>query len=767
MKWQRVLRWILVLVAVSTIALVAFSARKRQKNTGGTAVLRMDPKAVIESARGKLFQLSGMKVPGFIDYQKQFVYEDGSMKLLGLKLTTHRSGREFYLNANEGQIGKEQSHVEARGNVVLTASDGLRMSTDEATYSNGEQIVRAPHRVEFSKGAMSGSGVGMTYDQKRDVLWLLDQVDITVAPDKKTNDPGAKITCGSVGFARREKYMRFERDVSIHRGGRTISADSVLAHLTDDEKKVKAWELRGNSHITMSDAADGGLQAMGSKDMNLTNGPDGETIERALLAGGSAIQMAGAGGKPGRRIAGNTIDVQLAADSTVTSLSARQQVQLTVPADKDTPARVIESDFMDGTGEPGKGLTGASFRHGVKFSELRQPNPRIAHSRSLNVKLTEGGGMDDAEFTGGTKFEDGVTTASGLEAKYQVSKGRLLLTGKVGTQSPQVQDDRISVVSTKIDMAFEGPKLIATGEVQSVMKPSKKAQDAKAPEKGKKSDPAGKAPAVGTNPSKAVVGPAATPAAVGPAAKPAVVGPNFSSAKKQDAPAKGDDSKHEPKTPGLLKDDQPANVTAANLDYDGEHDKAIYTGSARLWQGDTAIAGDTITIDQTTGDLYASSTNGLMRTTMMLEQLDSKTQQTKKVLTIASAKDMHYEDELRRATYTTNSHVNGPQGDLRGVKIEMYFVEGGGSLERVEAYDDVIIKTDERTTTGNRMTYFAADERYLMKGTPVKAIENCRETACKTLTFWRSTDRILCDGNEQIRTLATSGGTCGTASPPK
>jgi lipopolysaccharide transport protein LptA len=254
------------------------------------------------------------------------------------------------------------------------------------------------------------------------------------------------------------------------------------------------------------------------------------------------------------------------------------------------------------------------------------------------------------------------------------------------------------------------------------------------------------------------------------------VRPNFSSAKKGEQaqqakgaePSKqGDAAKHEPKTPGLLKDDQPANVTAANLDYDGEHDKAIYTGSARLWQGDTAIAGDTITIDQTTGDLYASSTSGLMRTTMMLEQLDSKTQQTKKVLTIASAKDMHYEDELRRATYTTNSHVNGPQGDLRGVKIEMYFVEGGGSLERVEAYDDVIIKTDERTTTGNRMTYFAADERYLMKGTPVKAVENCRETACKTLTFWRSTDRILCDGNEQIRTLATSGGTCGTASPPK
>ena len=683
MKWQRVVRWMLVLVAVATIVGVAMSARKRQKH-GDMTVPRMDPKAIAESAGGRLLQLTGMKVPGFIDFQKNLTYEDGSMKLFGLKLTTHRSGREFYLNANEGQIGKDQAHIEARGNVVLTASDGLRMTTDEATYSNGEQMVRAPHKVEFSKGAMSGSGVGMTYDQKRDVLWLLDQVDITVAPDKETDDPGAKITCGSVGFARREKYMRFERDVSIRRGGRTIAADAVLAYLTDDEKAVKAWELRGNSHITMTDAAEGGLQAMGSKDMNLTNAPDGETIEHAILAGGSAIQMAGAGGKPGRRITGDTIDVRLGEDSTVTSLAAREHVQLTVPADKDTPARVIQARFMDATGEPGKGLTGAAFRHEVEFRELRQPSIRLAHARTLSVALTPGGGMDDAAFGGGTHFEDGTTTASGLDAKYQVNKGRLQLTGKIGTQSPQVQDDRISVVATKIDMAFEGPKLIATGDVQSVMKPSKKARDARITGKGKKADPA-----VETVPRVSARG---------------TVPKAADEAKPVEKTGKADEGKHEPKTPGLLKDDQPANVTSTNLDYDGEHDKAIYTGSARLWQGDTAVAGDTITIDQTTGDLYANSTNGLIRTTMMLEQLDSKTQQSRKVLTVATGKDMHYEDALRRTTYTTSAHVNGPQGDLRGVKIELYFVEGGGSLERAEAYDDVIIKTDERTTTGNRMT---------------------------------------------------------------
>jgi lipopolysaccharide export system protein LptA len=223
------------------------------------------------------------------------------------------------------------------------------------------------------------------------------------------------------------------------------------------------------------------------------------------------------------------------------------------------------------------------------------------------------------------------------------------------------------------------------------------------------------------------------------------------------------DARGEPKVPGMLKDDQPAYVTAPALDYDGENGKAVYTGGARLWQGDTAISGDKITIDESTGDLY-SNTN--VRTSFIMEQVDSKTQQKKRVPTIASSRDMHYEDALRRATYTTNAHVNGPQGDLRGVKIEMYMIEGASELERVEAYDDVNIKTDVRTATGARMTYLAKTEEYHMKGEPVNVVEECRTTTCKSLTFWRSTDRILCDGSDEKRTLAKSNeGPCGGASP--
>jgi len=164
-------------------------------------------------------------------------------------------------------------------------------------------------------------------------------------------------------------------------------------------------------------------------------------------------------------------------------------------------------------------------------------------------------------------------------------------------------------------------------------------------------------------------------------------------------------------------------------------------------------------IDENTGDLKAS---GGVRSAFVLEQDDQETNQRKKVPSIATGETMHYEDALNRATYTTNAHVNGPQGDCHGDKIELYLVEGQSSLDRAEAYTNVKLTADKRIATGARMTYFAADEKYLMSGAPVTIleIEECRVTTGKTLTFWRSTDRILVDGNEEIRTLTKKGGTC-------
>jgi lipopolysaccharide export system protein LptA len=303
--------------------------------------------------------------------------------------------------------------------------------------------------------------------------------------------------------------------------------------------------------------------------------------------------------------------------------------------------------------------------------------------------------IDDARFADNVRFEEGALTGSGQTARYQVKLGVIHLASLAGSPRPRVIDDQITVEADTIDLTLENRKMKAVTDVRSVLKNSE------------------------DRPSR-----------------------------KKGAPSR---------LPGMLTPGQPVNVTSAALDYTEAAGHAVYTGGARLWQSDTTILGETITIDDAKGDLTAV---GNVRSTWSVEEVNQDTNEVEKIPTIATAAEMLYEDALRRATYTTNAHVNGSQGDLTARKVELYLKEASKEMERVEAYEDVTVRLEVRTSTGSRMTYFSADERYLMLGAPVRIVEECRLTTGKTLTFFRSTDRILVDGNEEIRTQTKSGGGC-------
>ena len=713
-RWQKRARLVLAAVAVAVVVIVALTLRERHPPQMNRAAARVDPKAVAESAGGRMVRASGTRVPGVVDYERMMAYEDGTAKLLGPKISTDRVGRQSVVTAREAAVGKDQAHVRLIGDVKLTSSDGLTAGAGDATYDRAAGVVRAPGRVTFGKGALTGTSVGMTYDDGRDVLSLLDQVRVKVVASATTGT-GADIEARKGVYSRPDKRMDFEGSVRMVRTGRTVSADTARAFLSDDESRLERLELRTNSQITTPDAAEGALQSMAARDMDLTYGADGETLQHALLTGSGSIVMAGTAGESGRRIAGERIDITFGPGGDLSALSARDRVELTLPAQKDTPERVIRAAAMLGSGPPGGGLTSARFSDGVEFQESPPGRvPRLARARALELSMAPTTGVvEDARFSGHTRFEEGNLHASAANGRYVVGKGMLELTGSEGPRDPRVQTERITVDAKRIDLTFDGPLLVAKGEVRSVMMPARD-----------------------TQPDAAKTAAQASP----------------STAEAQDRTV-----------PGMLKDDQPVYVTGATLDYDGKRSFATYTGGSRLWQGtDTVIQGETIVLDEHSGDLKAS---GSVRSTFVLEQTDQKTQQPTKVPSIATSKDLHYEDALRRATYTTDAHVTGPQGDCHADRIELYFIEGGGSLERAEAYRSVKLVTEARTSTGDRMTYFAADERYVMVGAPVRVVEECRETTAKTLTFWRSTDRILADGNEEIRTLTKKGGTCAEPRP--
>ena len=108
-------------------------------------------------------------------------------------------------------------------------------------------------------------------------------------------------------------------------------------------------------------------------------------------------------------------------------------------------------------------------------------------------------------------------------------------------------------------------------------------------------------------------------------------------------------------------------------------------------------------------------------TSAMLQQDDTKGGK-EKVSSVGTSKELTYVDAERKATYTGDAHITGPQGDLVSPRVEMFLKPSGDELERAEAYDGVTLTGDGRKTTGQRLTFFGADQRYVVTGTPVTIV---------------------------------------------
>ena len=155
---------------------------------------------------------------------------------------------------------------------------------------------------------------------------------------------------------------------------------------------------------------------------------------------------------------------------------------------------------------------------------------------------------------------------------------------------------------------------------------------------------------------------------------------------------------------------------------------------------------------------------------MELEEQDAATGKPQRNVTTGTAEELEYQDKARTAILRNTARlVSTRDGDLRGTRIEMFLLEGGRELERLEAYDAVTLQTSTRHATGARLTYFTKDGRYVMGGTPVVVLEQfpseCRETTGRRLTFYRASDVISVDGNQSTRTQGRTAGTCPALKP--
>jgi lipopolysaccharide transport protein LptA len=708
MRWQRVAQAAIAVFVIGFIAVLVITLRReRAQPPPQEAPERLDPKSTIETPQGatqSVVDPSGRE-EFKVESSTHVVLPDGRQRMSGgVKVTINRGDSPIVVTAREADLippdeGSKEPMKEAvfRGDATITGSDGLEIKGNEITYTQADGLITMPGPVTFRKGRTSGSGVNATYDQNREVFWIRNQARVNVAPGP---DGGAlEATADAIGMARLEHYMRLEGSARIDGQGRTATADSIVVRLTDDDQRVRALELRGNSRITGSDGA---LQSMAARDIDMAYAEDGRTLQTARLVENASVHLPGAGG--GKRISGSTIDIGLGPDgTTVTSLVAAAPVQVDLPGEGDAPAKRICSSSLNATGEPGEGLRGATFGGGVEYRERRGspitspcatgPAPargqapatdRTARSETLIVETQPGlGAIQRADFRGNVRFTDPPDfVAQAQQGIYDIARDRLDLSpspGLPGPPSPTVTDGNVTVAARTIQFSLGSGAMIAETTVRSTIDPRNRSKESTA------------------------------------------------------------------KVPSMLADDEPVNVTSNRLEYKGEGSPAVYTGAVTLWQGaDTTIKADSIAIDEKTGNLIA---RGKAATSFLFEEADRKTGQKRRQSTTGTADTFAYDDNKRIATYTGNARMSGPQGDVTGEEIVLYLKPDVNELERAEATGAngaVTVRESNRIAEGDHLVYTSADERYVMTGNPVKITQerngNCTLTIGSKATFNRASE---------------------------
>ena len=198
---------------------------------------------------------------------------------------------------------------------------------------------------------------------------------------------------------------------------------------------------------------------------------------------------------------------------------------------------------------------------------------------------------------------------------------------------------------------------------------------------------------------------------------------------------------------------EPVYFVADHLAYDRGEDIAVYTGSARGFQGRNRVEAETIQIYQREGDLIAG---GGVRTVFLQKLVEDDTSgELGPKPTVTCAATLHYRAAREVLEYREDVQMRSEDMTLHSASIDVTLVSGGGGVREIYAEGGVEIETVDGKGAGEHAKYLPEDRSMTITGENAWLENAGKLTEGKQLTFFLGDDRILVDGQEQHRTKTT------------
>ncbi|HEX4002053.1 MAG TPA: LptA/OstA family protein [Candidatus Acidoferrales bacterium] len=776
----RYARWAAIAAGLAALAVVGVYV---QRSVSRARALRLGPAAVPATVAQQSDQFSFSKVDQnrtlfTVRASHLTQYKDQNRALLQdvwITLYGRDGSRNDNIHTRECSYGLDSGVVHCQGSVEIdvdaakpapghgapaSASAGaIQVKTSDLSFDRdkGEASTLAPVQFTFPGG--QGRGVGVTYRTSDSIVRVENAVEFDLAASPKTGNLPVSATGSSLEINRDDRQVIFAGPVDVREGSRELTAEKITVGL-DANDRARDVVADGQPQIHA-------LDARGKIDVSAAR------FESFLNSAGQVDRVVAQGAVKGAREASGGTD-RFSADHVEFAMLPGQNLIRDMTATGDVVAesrqgadsRVLKTAALRvkfGAAPASKAASGAEAER-QHIEEVETLAPATIDSHSGDAATTLAAKQFVAEIAGGRRLEK-LFGHSGVEVRSQT-----------GSAAPQL----ISAAEMAVTFGAGGDwdVLDETGNVHF--------------QQADRSATAAHARIVRSTDTITLEG--------SPVISDAVSRTTASSAsinqKTGDLRLSGGVvSTYLPATDSHGQSDAvgfgagAAHISADTLIGSVSSGHVVYSGNARLWQGESVLDADQIELWrddkklQATGHVVAvfPQAAGPFATPFgeaagarkaAAKAVDSKASAPTPTLWKVVAPSLTYWADQGKAHLEGGVTASSDQGTLQSHTLDVFLgpaapgapkmagpagipaPAAGRQLSRVLAQGDVVVRQGDRRGAAQQGEYTAADGKFVLSGGQPTVSDSSSNTATgRSLTFFVANDTILIDSQEGSRTL--------------
>jgi lipopolysaccharide export system protein LptA len=777
----RYARWAAIAAGLAALAVIGVYV---QRSVSRARALRLGPAAVPATVAQQSDQFSFSKVDQnrtlfTVRASHLTQYKEQNRALLRdvwITLYGRDGSRNDNIHTRECSYGIDSGIVHCQGSVEIdvdgakapaghraaasASANAIQVKTSDLSFDRdkGEASTAAP--VQFSFPGGQGRGIGVSYSTSDSVVRVERAVEFDLAASPKTGNLPVSATGSSLEINRDNRQVILAGPAAVREGNREITADKITVGL-DDNDRARDVVADGHPQIHATDSP-GKIDVAAARFEGFLN-PDGQ-VDRVVADGGvTGARQAPTG--TDRFSADHVEFAMLPGRNLIRDMTATGDV--IAQSQQGGDSRVLKTSalrvkFSAGAGTAAKGASGAAVER-QHIEEVETLAPATIDSRSGNATTTLAAKQFVAEIGDGKRLEK-LFGHSGVEVHNQT-----------GSAAPQV----ISAAEMAVTFGAGGDwdVLDETGNVHF--------------QQADRSATAAHARIVRSTDTITLDGsPVISDAVSRTTASTASINQKTGDLRLSGGvastylPAAGTHGQSDAVGFGAGA----AHISADTLIGSVSSGHVVYSGDARLWQGESVLDADNIELWrddkklQATGHVVAvfpqpagpfatpfgEATDA--RKAASSPAKDSKT--TGPTLWKVVAPSLTYWADQGKAHLGGGVTASSDQGTLASRTLDVFLAPaapdapkttgpaaalapaGGRQLSRVLAQGDVVVRQGDRRGAAQQGEYTAADGKFVLSGGQPTVSDSSSNTATgRSLTFFVANDTILIDSQEGSRTL--------------